>query len=249
MLHKILTCKILILSALQLLVFKSTSYSQDNILTKKEKKDGWQLLFDGASMSKWKGASSDSFPSKGWTIENGALSMDNNGGRQSGGDIITKEQFDDFEFSVDFKLTEGANSGVKYSVQIFNPPVRGLGAVLGPEYQILDDEKHPDAKAGRNGNRKLGSLYDILPSSTTVTIRPIGEWNTARIVSKGNQVEHWLNGKKVLEYDKSSDAYKEAFALSKFKDVSGYGKREKGYMLLQDHGNKVFFKNIKIRKL
>jgi hypothetical protein len=249
MLRKFLETRIWILFIFQFLVFSSVAYSQDNKLTDKEKREGWQLLFDGTSMSKWKSASSDSFPSKGWTVENSVLSIDKNGGQQSGGDIITKEQFDDFEFTVDFKLTEGANSGIKYSVHIFNPPVRGLGAVLGPEYQVLDDEKHPDAKAGRNGNRKLGSLYDILPSNPGSALRPIGEWNTAQIISKGNRVEHWLNGTKVLEYDKSSDVYKEAFILSKFKEVKGYGESSKGHILLQDHGEKVFFKNIKIRKL
>jgi hypothetical protein len=245
---KILANRILTLS-LSIVLLVSSAYAQDNKLTNKEKKEGWQLLFDGSSMSKWKSANSDSFPSKAWVIENGVLFISENSGRQSGGDIITKEQFDDFDFMFDFKLTEGANSGIKYSVHIFNPPIPGLGAALGPEYQILDNEKHPDAKAGRNGNRKLGSLYDILPSSTGSALRPIGEWNTGRIVSKGNHVEHWLNGTKVLEYDKTSDAYKEAFALSKFKEVKGYGESAKGYMLLQDHGNKVFFKNIKIRKL
>ena len=239
----------ILISFLLVLVFSSIVYSQDNKLSDNEKREGWQLLFDGASMSKWKSPSSDSFPSKGWLIENGVLSISENGGRQSGGDIITKEQFDDFELSVDFKLTEAANSGIKYSVHIFNPPVPGLGSVLGPEYQVLDNDKHPDAKAGRNGNRKLGSLYDILPSSAGSALRHIGEWNTARIVSKGKKVEHWLNGTKVLEYDKSSDAYKEAFALSKFKEVKGYGESPKGDILLQDHGNKVFFRNIKIRKL
>ena len=241
--------KILISSVLYLLVLSNTAYSQDNKLTDKENKEGWQLLFDGKSMTKWRSASSDSFPSKGWKIDNGILFIDNGEGRPSGGDIITKEQFGDFELTIDFKLTEGANSGVKYAVQIFNPPVPGLGSVLGPEYQLLDDDKHPDAKAGRDGDRKLGSLYDMLPSKIGTALRPIGEWNTARIVSKGNHVEHWLNGTKVLEYDKTSEAYKSAFALSKFKDVTGYGKSEKGYILLQDHGNKVFFKNIKIRKL
>jgi hypothetical protein len=246
---KIFTNKTFILFLSQVLFFTNIGHSQDNKLTDKEKNEGWQLLFDGTSMSQWKRPNSDSFPSKGWAAENGVLVIGENGGRQSGGDIITKEQFDDFELSVDFKLTDGANSGIKYSVHIFNPPVRALGAVLGPEYQVLDNEKHPDAKAGRNGNRKLGSLYDILPSSTGNALRPIGEWNTARIVSKGNRVEHWLNGTKVLEYDKSSDAYKEAFALSKFNEVKGYGESTKGHILLQDHGNKVFFKNIKIRKL
>lgn len=243
---KVLANRILILSFI-LFVFTSLTYSQDNKLTAKEKSDGWQLLFDGTSMSKWRSATSDSFPSKGWSVENGILSI--GGGGQSGGDIITKERFNDFELSVDFKLTEGANSGIKYSVHLFNPPLLRLGGAVGPEYQLLDNEKHPNAKAGRNGNRKLGSLYDILPSTTGTALRSIGEWNTARIVSKGNHVEHWLNGTKVLEYDKSSDTYKEAFALSKFKEVKGYGESTKGYILLQDHGDKVFFRNIKIRKL
>jgi hypothetical protein len=244
----ILMRKVLIASALCFSVY-TNAYSQDNQLTDKEKKEGWQILFDGKSMNQWRKPNSDSFPSRGWIVENGVLFIDGNNGRQSGGDIITKEQFDDFEFTTDFKLTEGANSGIKYSVHIFNPPVRGLGSVLGPEYQVLDDEKHPDAKAGRDGNRKQGSLYDILPSKTANALRPIGEWNTARIVSKGNHVEHWLNGVKVLEYDKTSDAYKTAFSLSKFKDVTGYGESAKGHLLLQDHGDKVFFRNIKIRKL
>lgn len=235
-----------LLSAIAILLF-SFAYSQDNQLTDKEKKEGWQLLFDGVSMGQWRKPNMDSFPSKGWIVENGVLRIE--GGGYSGGDIITREQYDNFEFSLDFKLTDGANSGIKYAVHIFNPPVRGLGTVLGPEYQLLDDEKHPDANAGRDGNRKLGSLYDILPSKTTGALRPIGEWNTARIVSTGDHVEHWLNGVKVLEYDKTSDLYKSALSLSKFKEAKGYGESTEGYILLQDHGNRVYFKNLKIRKL
>ena len=249
MLSKTFAYKILLVALFQWAAFNTAAYSQENKLSDKEKAEGWQLLFDGSSTNKWRSPNSDSFPTKGWNVENGVLSITDAGGRQSGGDIITREQFDDFDFMFDFKLTEGANSGVKYSVHIFNPPVRGLGAVLGPEYQVLDDEKHPDAKAGRNGNRKLGSLYDMLPSTTGSALRPIGEWNTGRIISKGNHVEHWLNGTKVLEYDKTNAAYKEAFTLSKFKEVNGYGESAKGHLLLQDHGNNVFFKNIKIRKL
>jgi hypothetical protein len=230
-------------------VYGSIAYSQDNTLTNKEKNEGWQLLFDGVSMAKWRGASSDSFPSKGWKIESGLLFIDEADGRPSGGDIITREQFQDFEFTLDFKLTEGANSGVKYAVHIYNPPIRSLGSVLGPEYQLLDNDKHPDAKGGRNGNRKLASLYDILPSSTGKTLRPIGEWNTCRIITKGNHVEHWLNGDKVLEYEKTSDAYKAAFIQSKFNEITDFGKAANGYLLLQDHGNKTFFKNIKVRKI
>ncbi len=244
MLRMVLSARLLFATLLCVFVLHSQVNAQENKLTDKEKSEGWQLLFDGSTMTQWRSANSDSFPSRGWVVENGILVIDKNGG-----DIITREQFGDFEFVLDFKLTEGANSGVKYSVQRFNPPVRSLGALLGPEYQLLDDEKHPDAKAGRNGNRKLGSLYDILPSNTSSALRPIGEWNTARIVSKGNHVEHWLNGIKVLEYERTGELYNTAFAQSKFKEVTSFGKNNTGYILLQDHGNKVFFRNIKIRKL
>lgn len=244
MIRMILHCRVLLPIFFLIPFFANNVYAQENRLSEKERSEGWQLLFDGTTMNRWKSANSDSFPSRGWIIDNGVLMIAN-----GGGDIITREQFGDFEFVVDFKLTEGANSGIKYGVHIFNPPVRGLGAVLGPEYQLLDDDKHPDAKAGRNGNRKLGSLYDILPSNTTTALRPIGEWNTARIVSKGNHVEHWLNGVKVLEYERAGELYNTAFAQSKFKEVTTFGKNSTGHILLQDHGNKVFFRNIKIRTL
>ncbi len=231
------------------LLFVCSAFAQDNVLSAKEKKEGWQLLFDGFSMNKWKGASSDSFPAKGWKVADGVLFIDNETGRQSGGDVLTTEEFENFELSIDFKLTEGANSGVKYSVQKLSQPAPGLGSVLGPEYQILDNDKHPDAKAGRNGNRKLASLYDLLPANTEKAIRPIGDWNTAGIVSKGDVVEHWLNGVKVLAYNRSNDVYNAALAQSKFKEVKEFGKNPRGYIMLQDHGNRVFFKNIKIKRL
>ncbi|MEI9944478.1 MAG: DUF1080 domain-containing protein [Chitinophagaceae bacterium] len=235
-------------AAVQLLLC-SFIHAQDNHLTNKEKNDGWQLLFDGTSITKWKSAAADSFPSKGWAVIDNMLVIEDGEGHPTGGDIITREQYKDFELTVDFKLSEGANSGIKYGVHIYNPAIPGLGTVIGPEYQLLDDDKHPDAKAGINGNRKLGSLYDILPSSTVKALRPIGQWNTARIVSKGNHIEHFLNGIKVLEYDNSSERYSNAFAQSKFKSVTDFGKTGSGHILLQDHGHKIFFKNIKIRKL
>jgi hypothetical protein len=250
MTSKLFTARAIVVFVFQMICLFGIAHSQsDNKLTDKEKAEGWQLLFDGISMSKWKSVGSDSFPSKGWGVADGVLFVDNESGRQLGGDIVTKERFSDFDLSIDFKLTEGANSGLKYAVHIFNPPVRGLGSVLGPEYQFLDDDRHPDAKGGRNGNRKLGSLYDILPSATGTALHPVGQWNTARVISKGNHVEHWLNGTKVLEYDKDNNVYHEAFAQSKFKEVTDFGKSPTGYILLQDHGNRVFFKNIKIRKL
>jgi hypothetical protein len=133
MLTRDLTTKVLIVSVFQILGFYSAAYSQDNKLTVKEKKAGWELLFDGESMNKWRSPGSDSFQSKAWTISEGTLFLDARAGRPSGGDIITREEFNDFELTWDFKLTEGANSGLKYAVRIYNPPVRGLGSALGPE--------------------------------------------------------------------------------------------------------------------
>lgn len=224
-------------------------YSQENRLSEKERIDGWQLLFDGNSMDKWKSTSSDEFPSAGWKITDGVLWINNTTGRSIGGDLITKDEFFDFELVFDFKLSEGANSGLKYRVQKYTPPIAGLGTYLGPEYQLLDNDKHPDAKAGKNGNRKLASLYDILPSSTGDALKPVGEWSTARIVVEGDNVEHWLNGIMVLKYNTSSELYNTHLASSKFSSINNFGKQSKGHLLLQDHGDMVYFKNIKIRKL
>ena len=189
-------------------------------------------------------------------MTNGALTVLPSGGGESsgGGDIITKERFSQFELLVDFKITEGANSGIKYFVQPNISPIdkntgkpTAVGSAIGPEYQVLDDLRHPDAKAGRNGNRKLGSLYDVLPVTVAKNVNPIGEWNTARIVVNGKHVEHWLNGEKILEYERGSEAFRKEVAASKFNSIPDFGEWADGHILLQDHGNQVFFRNIKIR--
>jgi hypothetical protein len=219
-----------------------------NTLTRKEKKEGWNLLFDGTTMNGWRGAYLDSLPTKGWEVKDGILMVQASGGAEAafGGDIVTVEQYGSFELVVDFRLTEGANSGIKYFVTEQQP--KTPGSAKGLEYQLLDDARHPDAKLGINGNRTLASLYDLLPP-TNKSVHPIGEWNHARIVVRGRHVEHWLNGIKVLAYERGGKEFLAHKAESKFKDLDGFGEAPKGHILLQDHGDQVFFRNIKIRIL
>ncbi|MBC8111485.1 MAG: DUF1080 domain-containing protein [Verrucomicrobia bacterium] len=226
------------------------AFSQDNSLTKREIKAGWQLLFNGKTTQGWKGAFLDKFPEKGWEVKEGMLTVKPAEGKEStnGGDIVTVDLYSDFEFKVDFRLTEGANSGIKYFVDPNQPKPSNPRSALGLEFQLLDDEKHPDAKLGRDGNRTIGSLYDLMAASNKHP-KAIGEWNSARIISKGKHVEHWLNGEKVVEYERGSPEFMELIKISKYKDLQGFGLVTAGRILLQDHGNRVFFKNIKIRKL
>ena len=229
--------------------------SPPNTLTAQEQADGWRLLWDGKTSAGWRSAKTNAFPAKGWVIKDGVLTVIESGGAEGGdgGDIVTVDRYSNFELLVDFKLTPVANSGIKYFVQPNLDPVTGTGAkaatgsAIGPEYQVLDDERHPDAKLGRNGDRTLASLYDLLPAATNKPARPIGEWNTARIVVQGRHVEHWLNGVKVLEYERGSAAFRDAVQQSKFKNISGFGEWPDGHILLQEHGNRVSFRNVKIR--
>ena len=230
--------------------FSSNIYSQkkDNTLTEEEKNTGWKLLFDGQTTNGWRGAKLDHFPQKGWEVKDGTLKViaSNGGESTNGGDIITVDTYGDFELSIDFKITEGANSGIKYFV---DPELnKGPGSAIGCEFQILDDEKHPDAKLGVKGNRTLASLYDLI-SSAKVNFNGIGKWNTARIIVEGNHVEHWLNGEKALEYERGNQEWRALVAYSKYKDWPEFGEAKTGYILLQDHGNEVSFKNIKVRIL
>ena len=188
-------------------------------------------------------------------MHDGVLTVNENAGAESagGGDIITRERFSNFELVADFKLTPGANSGVKYFVQPNLDPVTGAGAkastgsAIGCEYQVLDDERHPDAKLGRDGNRTLASLYDLMPAASAKPVKAIGDWNTARIVANGKHVEHWLNGEKVLEYERGSPQFRANVAQSKFKNIPQFGEWADGHILLQEHGNEVSFRNVKIR--
>ena len=232
------------------LIFCSSTFAQQpiNTLSDQEKKQGWKLLFDGKTTNGWKGAFKDAFPEKGWKIEDGSLMVEPSGGAEStnGGDIVTLDLYSNFELSLDFKLTEGANSGIKYFVDPKQPVPANPRSALGLEFQILDDEKHPDAKLGRDGNRTLSSLYDLIRANNRKT-KAIGEWNTAKIISNGKHVEHWLNGSKVLEYERGSEEFMKLIGISKYKDLKGFGLVNEGRILLQDHGDRVYFRNIKIR--
>jgi hypothetical protein len=240
----------MLISILMVVAFaqKKMPLSQQNSLSGKEKAAGWHLLFDGKTMNGWRGAYMDSLPKKGWQVSDGMLVVNESGGGEAafGGDIVTNEQYASFELKVDFKLTEGANSGIKYFVTEQLP--KTPGSAIGCEYQLLDDAKHPDAKLGINGNRTLASLYDVMPAHDK-KVYPIGEWNHARILVKGKHVEHWLNGVKVLEYERGGKEFLAHKAESKFKDRPDFGEAKEGHILLQDHGNQVFFRNIKIRTI
>lgn len=256
--NTILKCAAAVLILPVVLAATSTPvFAQENVLTPQEKADGWKLLFDGSSAGQWRGIHSESLPTNSWRIHDGMLTVTGTGNPESarGGDIITRERYANFDLEADFLATPGCNSGIKIFAQtdldangarVSKP---GTGAAVGLEYQILDDERHPDAKLGENGDRKLGALYDLMPPGPQKHANPAGEWNHARIISQGSHVEHWLNGVKILEYERGSESFRQAVARSKFKKMTGFGEWADGYILLQEHGSEVSFRNIKLRQL
>ncbi|MBN1108678.1 MAG: DUF1080 domain-containing protein [Bacteroidales bacterium] len=203
----------------------------------------WEILFDGTNMDKWRSKSGITSPSDGWKIENGSLFRDG-----KGGDIITREKYGDFELVFDFNLTEGANSGIKYFVDTLKNAVTGNIMVNGPEYQIIDDYNHTAIKKDPNGLSSTASAYLLYPPENK-KLNPHGKWNTGKIVARGTNVEHWLNGVRVLSYDRGSSDFLLKKAETKFKNDINYGEQERGHIMITDHNDVVYFRNIKIREL
>lgn len=210
-----------------------------NTLTEEETQAGWRLLFDGETTQGWRGIYREDFPEDRWKVEDDALMIV--GKEEGGAAIITEEQFGRFELAFEFKMEEGANSGVKYFVLEPDPPTRGRG--LGLEYQIWDDTQPRDA------DKTLAALYDLLPAQGK-QMRPLGQFNRGRLIVRGDSVEHWLNGVRVVAYQRGSEAFRSLVARSKYRDIESFGEAPKGHLLLQDEGgHRVWFRNIKIRPL
>ena len=224
-----------------------------NTLSEAEKKEGWMLLFDGESFEGWIGLGRDTIPKGHWAIEDGTIRKIGSGkvpkapdGQPlEGGDIMTKKTYRNFELKLDWKASKGGNSGIKYNVsESLSTSHEPTHAALGFEYQLLDDRRHPDAETA---SHRAAALYDLLPPNASKALRPVGVWNQARVVFHGNHGEHWLNGVKVLEYDLGTERMNNLLERSKYSDTEGFATRRDGHIVLQDHGDDFWFRDIKIR--
>lgn len=209
------------------------------LLVAADKSPRWETLFNGKDTSAWRSFRGSGFPAKGWVVENGSLRCVSKGG---GGDLVTREQYQDFELTFDWKVAPGANSGVMYRVR----EDQSAPYMTGPEYQVLDDAKHGD---GRNPKTSASALYALIAANEAKKLKPVGEWNQGRILLVGTQLEHWLNGSRVVAVDLGSAETRDMIAKSKFKDWSGFGRQPSGHICLQDHGDDVWFRNIRIRRV
>jgi len=227
------------LLAAALVVCGTARAAEPNTLTDDERAAGWKLLFDGKTTNGWRRFKGEGVGDK-WQVIDGALVFKPKGGK-TGGDIITLDQFDNFELAIEWRVNPGSNSGIIYRVS----EEEAAPFFTGPEYQILDNDRHPD---GKNKLTSAASCYALYAPSRVVT-KPVGEWNQGRIVAVGNHIEHWLNGVKVVSYDIDSDDWNRLVQASKFKEWKKFGRMKKGHIDLQDHGDEVAYRNIKIRTI
>jgi len=234
-----MTARLIIASLFAWLALNEVSLAQSETSPQEKKAtESWRPLFDGQSLKGWRSYGKPSAPVAGWKAEDGMLKKLP---KERGGDLITEDRFSDFELTWEWRLLPGGNNGVKYLVTEDRP------GAPGHEYQMIDDERHPDASRG--AKRLTASFYDVLPPAANRPVKPAGEWNHSRIVILGNRVEHWLNGAKVLEYELGSEAVKAAIADSKFKTAAGFGTKIKGHIMLTDHQDECWFRNLRIREL
>ncbi|HEV8398258.1 MAG TPA: DUF1080 domain-containing protein [Gemmatimonadales bacterium] len=244
------------------LIMISLLQSPPNTLSPAERSAGWRLLFDGKTLAGWRGVGYDTVPTGHWVVVDGAIKKIASGnvprvadGRPLvGGDLMTVDSFADFELSWEWKVTPGANSGLKYNVsEPMSTAQGGAGtnggpthSALGFEYQILDDDRHED---GKLHSHRSGALYDLVAPSDPKAVRPVGEWNRSRVIFRGNHGEHWLNGRKIVEFELGSARMDSLLAKSKYRSIPGFGDRRTGHIVLQDHGDEVYFRNLKVRSL
>jgi hypothetical protein len=250
-----LTCAIVAVACTPKVQVGSGAIAEPNTLSPTEQRDGWRLLFDGRTFTGWRGLGYDTVPTAHWSIENGAIRKipDAQVPRQAdgqpavGGDLMTTDTFRDFELTWDWKISRAGNSGVKYNVsEELSMSAAPNHAALGFEYQMLDDSLHEDNKVP---SHRAGGLYDLIAPGAGKTLKPVGEWNTSMIVFRGNHGEHWLNGKKVVEFELGTPRMDSLLAQSKYRSIPNFAQRRSGHIVLQDHVDEVFFRNIRIRPL
>ncbi len=204
---------------------------------------GWTWLFDGSGTDAWTSVGKDKFPEKGWEVVGNELIVNGDEKSGRGGNIITKKKYSSFDLRFEFKFSKGANGGIKYFVKEYPS-----GSILGCEYQIIDDFNNKDIKNDVDGKRLTASLYELFEAKNK-QLNPYDQWNSARILVNGRHVEHWLNGIKVMECERGSEAFLQAKSKSKFRDVPDFGTMDSGYIMVTDHGDKLAYRNIKIREL
>ena len=228
--------------------------ARPNQLTDGERAAGWRLLFDGRTLAGWRGLGYDSVPSAHWVVVDGAIKKIASGNvpklpdgqPRQGGDLMTVATFGDFELTWEWKVTPGANSGVKYNVsEELSMAQAPNHAALGFEYQMLDDDRHED---GKLRTHRAGALYDLVAPNAAKRLHPVGEWNHSRVIFRGNHGEHWLNGAKILEFDLGTALMDSLLAASKYRAIPGFAERRNGHIVLQDHGDEVYFRSLKVRE-